>query len=83
VNLKNGLLNFTSVLHVAFILESPRDYLHDAKQLKAQDLSKRMTDCGNITTLRQHCIDKQKLTDLITQASKAFLFLRKKEPRTG
>ena len=45
--------------------------------LKAQDLNKRMTDCGNITSLRQHCIDKQKLIDLITQASKAFLFLRK------
>ena len=78
MNFKNGLLNFTSVLHVAFILESLRDYLHDAKQLKAQDLNKRMTDCGNITTLRQHCIDKQKLTDLITQASRAFLFFRKK-----
>ena len=83
MNLKNGLLNFTSVLHVAFILESPRDYLHEAKQLKAQDFNKRMTDRGNITTLRQHCIDKQKLTDLIAQASKAFLFLRKKELRTG
>ena len=32
MNFKNGL-NFTSVLHVAFILESLRDYLHDAKQL--------------------------------------------------
>ena len=32
------------------------------------------TDCGTVNILRQHCIDKQKLINLITQASKAFLF---------
>jgi len=51
--------------------------------LKAQDLNKRMTDCGTITNLWQHCIDKQKLTYLIIQTSKAFLLLRKKELCTG